>query len=403
MGQSRPSTQVVQRTLIIGALIGILLGCIVGAGLVGLYIRQNPPVYAGGAYPDELSQGYKNHYLTMVIDSYLVNRQAEAAQIRLQRFDQATKIRTLGEQSAAYVAAGRGVEAQLINNLAVTLKSAENWDENIIKAEVGKLAVAHQGDPARAQAINTFSAQLLEGQIPDLAGQPPAEQPAATPEPAAVTPAAEAAESGGGFSPLVLIFCCLALILAVLIVYFIGKRRFEARKAPPKQQIVWEGEGAPPLKQWTGTYTLGQDNYDEFFTIETDDGDFLGESGMGILESISGSSPKQVLAFDVGLFDKTDITTLSRVVMTPSAYNNETIRAKIEANPQAEAVVAEPGKKFSFETSALRIEARIDEMELGTGEGGQSYFKRLKVSMDLFLKEGADLKRGEMDIPEEFR
>jgi hypothetical protein len=110
-----------------------------------------------------------------------------------------------------------------------------------------------------------------------------------------------------------------------------------------------------------------------------------------------------VLAFDVGLFDKTDITTLSRVVMTPSAYNNETIRAKIEANPQAEAVVAEPGKKFSFETSALRIEARIDEMELGTGEGGQSYFKRLKVSMDLFLKEGADLKRGEMDIPEEFR
>jgi len=245
---------------------------------------------------------------------------------------------------------------------------------------------------------------LLEGQIPDLAAQPPAEQPTTDQEPAAVSPTEEAvSEDAGGISPLVLVLCCLALILAVLAVYFIGRRRFEARKAPPRQQIVWEGEGTPPLKQWTGTYTLGQDNYDEFFTIETNDGDFLGESGMGILESIPGTSPKQVLAFDVGLFDKTDITTLSRVVMTPAAYNNETIRAKIEANPQAEAVVAEPGKRFSFETSALRIEAKIDDMELGTGEGGQSYFERLKVSMDLFLKEGADLRKGEMDIPEEYQ
>ncbi len=402
MGEStRPPMQAVQRSLIIGALIGIILGCAVGAGLVGLYIRQNPPVYAGGAYPDELSQAYQDHYMAMVVDSYLINQQADVAQDRLKRFGPEQKIRMLGERSAAYVAAGRGVEAQLINNLAATLKSAEGWSDDTTKSIIGDLALQYQGDPARAQAISTYSAQLLEGQVPELTPQP---GEAAPTEPTqAEAPPAEAPAAGGGLPWQWIIACCLGLLVAGVVIYLVGRRRFEARKAPTKQKIVWEGEGIPPLKQWAGTYNLGDDNYDEFFTIETDDGDFLGESGMGIMEAIPGTSPKQVVAFDVGLFDKTDITTLSRVVMTESAYNNETMRTKIDANPQAEPVLAQPGKEFSFETSALRVEAKIDEMEVAQGQGGQSYFTKLTVSMNLFLKEGADIKKGEMDIPEEYQ
>jgi hypothetical protein len=145
---------------------------------------------------------------------------------------------------------------------------------------------------------------------------------------------------------------------------------------------------------------LGQDNYDEFFTIETDKGDFLGESGMGIMEAIPGTSPKQVKAFDVGLFDKTDITTLSRVVMTESAYNDPNLRAKIEANPQAEAILAEAGKEFTLETSALRVAAKIEEMEYGPGN---EFFNKLKMSLNVFIKEGADLKIGTMDIPDQYK
>jgi hypothetical protein len=33
------------------------------------------------------------------------------------------------------------------------------------------------------------------------------------------------------------------------------------------------------------------------------------------------------MAFDVGLFDKTDITTLSRVVMSERAYNDQSMRS----------------------------------------------------------------------------
>ena len=80
MGEStRPSVQSVQRSLLIGILIGIIFGCVIGAALVGLYVWQNPPIYAGGAYPAELTESYQDHYLAMAIDSYIVNQQADVA------------------------------------------------------------------------------------------------------------------------------------------------------------------------------------------------------------------------------------------------------------------------------------------------------------------------------------
>ncbi len=87
--------------------------------------------------------------------------------------------------------------------------------------------------------------------------------------------------------------------------------------------------------------------------------------------------------------------------MSEYAYGDEGFRAKVDINPQAEAILAEPGKEFMFETSALQVVARIEEVEYG--EGGSIYFEKLKVSMDLFLKEGVDLKPGEMEIPEEYQ
>jgi hypothetical protein len=396
----RPSIQSVQRSLLIGILVGVVFGCVAGAALVGIYVNQNPPVYAGGAYPAELTESYQDHYLAMTVDSYIVNQQSDVALERLKTFDQQDKIRVLGERSAAYVAAGRGVEAQLINNAAVALKSTEGWDDNAVKIVVGELALEYQSDPAKAQAINTFSAQLLQGQVPDLSTAPGAVSPETGD---AQTPGAAPPIQAGALPWQWFLLCCVGLLILAAIVYFVGRRRFETRKAPTKQQIVWEGEGVPPLKQWTGKFELGQDSYDEFFTIETDDGDFLGESGMGIMEAIPGTSPKQVVAFDVGLFDKTDITTLSRVVMTQSAYDDEAVKTKIAANPQAEAVLAELGKEFSFETTALRVDARIEEMDLAQGETGQTYFSKLTVTMNLFLKEGADVRKGEMDVPAEFQ
>lgn len=388
---TRPSMKSVQRTLIVGVLVGLILGCAIGAGLVGLYIQQNPPIYAGGAYPNELTKNYQDHYIAMVIDSYQVNRNLNLAQERLKTFDPATKVKALGQWSVAYNTNGQAVEAQAVSELANGLKAAENWDPQVIADQVGQLATEVQGDSAKLQAVNAFGAGL---NVVPQGGAQPAAQPT-------TAPVAPPAASGGGFPWQWLLACLLLLVVLVAAVLLLGRwqRNRTVSKKPP--QPVWEGEGPAPLKRWAGTYTLGQDNYDEFFTIETDDGDFLGESGMGIMEAVPGTSPKQVMAFDVGLFDKTDITTLSRVVMSEKAYNDPTIRAKIEANPQAEAILAEPGKTFTMETSAMRVDAKIDELEYGSADN--SYFNKLKLNLSVFVKEGADLKIGTMDIPDQYR
>ncbi len=402
MGEStRPSMQVVQRRLIIVVLISLLVGLILGL-VVGLTYawRINPAVYAGGAYPHELAPGYRQNYLNMAADSYALNptpQQIEQTRLRLQTFDIPTKIRTLAERSAEYGMAGRAPEAQNINNLAVALKQAENWPDQTVADTIGALAAESQANPAKAQAINTFASALNLVQAP----QPPATQPAGT-QPSAA-PAQAPAQGGGGLPWWVtaLISCLLLLLVIAAVIWLLDRIRQRQKKAEKKAPVVWEGEGPPPLKRWSGTYTLGQDNYDEFFTIETEDGAFLGESGMGILETVPGASPKQVKAFDVGLFDKTDITTLSRVVMSEQAYNDPAMRDKVKANPQAEAILAEPGKEFTLETSAMRVKAKIEEMEYGGPD--KAYFNKLKLSLAVFIKEGADLKIGQMDIPDQFK
>ncbi len=415
---AKPSIQSVQRSLIIGLLFGVIFGCVAGIGLSFFYISNTPAKYVGGAYPNEMTNRYQDHYLAMTVDSYIIAPDAKVVQERLKQFKNEVKIATLAERSVAFAAAGRAPEAQLITSLAVELKEREQWNEDTIKNVLAGLSTTYQtdpekADPAKAQAVGAFSQQML-GVVPeDLSAPDTGEQPTDTsqqpqdatqPDPTAEQSPTESAppDPGDGLLGSLLnlrtLLCCLFLIILLAIIYLLGRRQFEARRGQTKQTIEWEGAGIPPIKQWHGTYELGQDNYDEFFTIETEDGDFLGESGMGIMDSIPDTKPKQVISFDMGLFDKTDITTLSRVIMSEFAYNDETTKMKIEANPQAEAVLAEPGKQFSFETSAMRVEAKIEELQYG--EGGNKYFEKLTVSMDLFLKEGVDLKKGEMDIPD---
>jgi hypothetical protein len=135
-----------------------------------------------------------------------------------------------------------------------------------------------------------------------------------------------------------------------------------------------------PLGHFVASYTLGQDSYDQSFSIESATNQFLGECGMGIAEIIDAGPPANVTAFEVWLFDKNDIRTVTKVLMSKYAYNDQSLRSKLAS--KGEAILVEPGTMIVLETASLRVDAEIGEV--GYAEGAtppQSYFTRLMLSL----------------------
>lgn len=159
-----------------------------------------------------------------------------------------------------------------------------------------------------------------------------------------------------------------------------------AQQAPPSAAEV---AGTPPIKKYMSTYLLGDDYYDESFSIEDETGGFLGETGAGISETVSVGTPKKVTAIEIWLFDKNDIRTITKVIMSEHAYNNEALRSKLA--PKGEAVMAQPGVPIELETQTLRIVATIMNLKYGPDAtpAPNAYFDNLTFEIAAYAKEGA--------------
>ncbi len=137
---------------------------------------------------------------------------------------------------------------------------------------------------------------------------------------------------------------------------------------------------AQPITQTMTTYVLGDDLYDESFSIDTAGGEFLGEYGVGVSETIGVGEPKKVAALEVWLFDKNDIKTATKVLMSEHAYNDPNIRARLE--PKGELIVVKPREQVLLETKTLQLLATVVDMEYGTGAAPQnSYFERITLEL----------------------
>ncbi len=141
-----------------------------------------------------------------------------------------------------------------------------------------------------------------------------------------------------------------------------------------------------PVGQFMTTYMMGDDLYDDLFSIDLPTGEFLGECGVGISDTVGVGDPKRVSAFEVWLFDKNDIQTVTKVVMSEHAYEDNNIRMRLES--KGEPILAEPGKVVLLETATLQLEARIVDMEYGEGAApDQSFFQRLTLELAIWPKE----------------
>jgi hypothetical protein len=140
-----------------------------------------------------------------------------------------------------------------------------------------------------------------------------------------------------------------------------------------------------PIAQFMTTYVLGDDLFDDSFSIDSPSGEFLGECGIGISETIGVGEPKKVTAFEVWLFDKNDIQTVTKVLMSTHAFNDVATFQRLQA--KGEPFLVERGKQVVLETAALQLVATASDMEYGQGALPEdSYFERLTLEIAVWAK-----------------
>ncbi len=310
--------------------VGFLIGAIFGLVVLGWWLW---PVQWTDATPQHLRADLKEDYLRMVIDSYELRLDGEKALARWQE---------LGEDGPALLAA---VEA----------------------------------DPGGQSPVAI-------SQFKELVSTAGATQPASQPT--------------GGARSWLPILCGVTLLLAAALVgvYLLRQRGMSLPLTPARQaelasreaqrtDFAAEGE-EEPMAHFMATYIHGDDLFDDSFSIESLSGDFLGECGVGISDTIGVGEPKHVSAFEVWLFDKNDIQTVTKVLMSAHAFNDPATVQKLQA--KGEPVLAEPGKTITLETATLRLVAKVVEMSYNEGPlPSESNFAKLTLELAVWQKPGA--------------
>jgi hypothetical protein len=318
------------------AAIGLILGILLGM----LFAYKIWPVKYINGNIEQLRDDLKVEYLRMAIDSYALNQDAALAESRYNQ---------LGESASTYLSDIEfNPSSQLISDI----------------------------DSFRAVVEMSVITEPLDDFMP------------------------EEEKSGGNVLKWALL---VTVVLAAALVgsYFLRKRKaggispkaaasmadeITARMDSPEYSEKGE---APPMHQFVTTYVLGDNLFDDSFSIESAAGEFLGECGVGISEAIGVGEPKRVTAFEVWLFDQNDIKTVTKVLMSGHAFYDDVIRSELEK--KGEPVLADPGVEFVLTTNNLRVIGRV--MDMGYGEGPlpeESFFERLSVELSVWPNDGVN-------------
>ena len=328
--------------LFFGLAIGLLIGWVIW------------PVEWENATPNELAPNYKALYVTAVADAYAVTGNAEMVNQALSGWG--------GDQAACQLA-------------------------------------SMSGDPAESARLESVASIVNGGQ--GCAGYDP--------NAAATTP-----EEEGSSIPwpiLILLLILVGLVLAIL--WVLSRRQNAPTSANELEPSVQElpastssaayaqetavqpaqpasspqSGGSVPLARFETTYVRGNPVFDDSFDIENTNGEFLGECGVTVAEYISAGDPPSATAFNVWVFDKQDVATVTKVVMSDHAFYDEALNAKLALS--GERVLAQDGETIVLETTSLIINAQISEMDYGvdTGFPPQSYFDRFTIEIRAWVRD----------------
>lgn len=190
---------------------------------------------------------------------------------------------------------------------------------------------------------------------------------------------------------------CLVLLIfgGVLAYLFLRKPKNKDESSPSimaqdfslaVEQTDYEADGQDgPISQWVTTYLKGDDLFDDSFSIDTGVGEFMGECGVGIADTIGVGEPKRVSAFEVWLFDKNDIQTVTKVLM--SEHLNEDIPNRNRLAAKGEPVLLTPGAQVTLETETLQMVVRVMDMTYGEGAlPDKSFFEQVSLELSVWTK-----------------
>jgi hypothetical protein len=324
---------------------GLIVGLIFGLVVLGWWLW---PVQWYDAAPANLHPGYQDWWMRMSIISYGATGDAATAKAE---YD------SLGEFGPTVLAS--------------------------VKADPGSI------DP---NLITQYTAAVgATAQLPSQTSVP------------GVTPTSTGGGTTGGRSnlaTLLIVMCVVTLLVgAAIVAYIVLQGRKRNAPLSPVSEMTPGEEVAPtewtnypaateqaPMVQFMASYKGGDDLFDDSFSIDSPSGEFLGECGVGISEVVGVGVPKKVTAFEVWLFDKNDIQTVTKVLMSEHAFNDPAIRQKLEAKGEPFQAVA--GGQTILETATLRLVARVVDMAYGQGSMPEkSYFESLVLELAIWQKQ----------------
>jgi hypothetical protein len=322
--------------LIVG-IVGFAIGLVIGLVVLGWWLW---PVQWTNATPEQLSTDWQAEYLRASIEAYALNSDAVKAQLRYTGLGDVAD-----EAMAAVVQDPQGLTPEQISSFQTAVGAA-------------------------APSVITTATPVTGEEK----------------QPRSILPILLAA------------LCVLLLVLVAFLAYMFLFRKRTVQTGPPspamqaeiaRSQAGYTDYGAAgedvPIVQYMASYQLGDDLFDDSFSIDSASGEFLGECGVGISETIGMGDHKKVTAFEVWLFDKNDIQTITKVLMSAHAYNDPSIRQRLEA--KGEPVLLEEGIETVLETQTLQLVARPKEMKYGNSSmPDESYFEKMLLELSIWVK-----------------
>ena len=367
---------------IAAALVGLLLGLLIGYVIL--------PVQWTDASAEHLRAGLRQDYLRNLITTYTLNGDKQKAiQLYQELGEQAEPTLSQLLAQPGFLSTEQITRFTTALGIAVPQASGEIVSTAPLTLQDGteiKVDTGDEVEPAKKSntllwlgfgllAILGVGAYLayryyfkerpveegkpLEDTSENRAAPTAARQPAAVPmrQAAEPTPAPTPVQSQSGFKP-----------------SFFGNGKQTNGSAVQK-----------PVAQFMSTYAFGDDRYDESFTFDAPNGEFLGECGVSISDIIGVGEPKKISAFDIWLFDKNDIQTVTKVLMSKHSFDDPTTRQRLEI--RGEPILAEPGAQFVLQTATLRLEGRIVDVMYGDMPLPEdSYFQRSTVELAIYRK-----------------